>query len=796
MEEQDTLATATPTVTAADIICHVFDDHDPTKEVIMVSAAVNHSPSRLDEGVPAGGLQYFNIATKTMAAADRDSEKIAEADRNDIPWKDRRAIGAYQGRKSADMCFPYLIYIDDVGTKVTPASIPLAPSAIIETSPGNCHYWYILKGDPSCDDVLVCWAGMNKMLGADSIHDLSRLARLPGSVKVDKATGFAGPPAVLRAWHPERSYTVDKLRKEFGVTPEPIKARSAPTPGAEVTGRYYRDPVPEILFEMSLTAKGANIISDAEIPVVCPNAIEHSEVGDPWANYSPYGLGDEPGLRQLNCFHEHCKGKHRLGELLEQVKQHSQRVFTADEPHEVPDGVANRITNIHGFASRHILVTAAYGRGAGYYDRLTREIHSNDAVNQKYGHICKGLVTKNYRELSAAQKVTAVGPAYWPGVVEHLIEVRGRPMVNTFRPNKYDLRKREDIPVVTDADIPLWIEHMHWMFPVQRDFEIVMGWMSHVCQNPTEKSNWQLLVVSIIQGVGKDLCIAGPLRERFSYSCKDITPELMKESFGDWLDEAQMLILQEVMGMDGKIEQANALKPFFTNDPPNIDFKSKGSKPRNVQNLMFFLMFSNHPESAFHLEKDDRRTAGIEIAPPKAEVVAKKQRGDFKPLSDWLKKDGGYGMVVDNLCQREIPKWLDFQGDAPTTDYKERLIDSCAGTLAEVLQEEMQKVRSPLSGKVISVSEVTSQLQFMEHITSVKGGKSSRSVGRALTALGLQKHEVKACKALATVLGLKPKANLKLYTAVGFDGELQETYFREYYHRKFPGVPVPARLDD
>jgi hypothetical protein len=207
------------------------------------------------------------------------------------------------------------LMVDDVGTKVPWLTVEaLAPTAVIETSPGNHQVWYFLS-EP-CTDIerfgsVVEAFIVAKLLGADpGMGGFNRVGRLPGFVNGKPAYGGAYP-VTMRDWHPDRRYTLDEIISAFGLE---LRTRRR-------EGRALIDtPVEELRARVDLFKAHAAALSrlgmlkrhapDAGgwIDVTCPWIDDHTGRADngssirvPDADNGYYGA--------FRCHHGHCAGK-------------------------------------------------------------------------------------------------------------------------------------------------------------------------------------------------------------------------------------------------------------------------------------------------------------------------------------------------------------------------------------------------------------------------------------------------------------------------------------------------------
>jgi hypothetical protein len=155
------------------------------------------------------------------------------------------------------------IAVDDVGTKSKVP--PLPPTWIIETSPGNYQWAWVLS-----EQVPVAVAGAAERAFAEAGYTDAgainpvRNWRIPGSVNIKPGRNrFA---AVLTEFHPEREFTLEQICAALGVTPAEADTATARRVALDDDGT---DDVLAWLSEAGhLTAQGN---AAGWWGVVCPN---------------------------------------------------------------------------------------------------------------------------------------------------------------------------------------------------------------------------------------------------------------------------------------------------------------------------------------------------------------------------------------------------------------------------------------------------------------------------------------------------------------------------------------------
>ena len=229
------------------------------------------------------------------------------------PTKGRRAGQTVIEPRATNEAFDrqHFLMLDDIGNpekSCLTLDDPRVQGAtyLIETSAGNYQVGYALNTPLDYEQnaqlrASCVAAGLGDEGALASPH---RWARVPGSVNMKP--GKNGWKSVLRAWHPERRFSLDELAALLGLdlTVEPLRAKrgNGSFEMPDDVGKYQ-----DLFFRWMLTLpKGepGSIIgprsSSGYFEIQCPWHDEHSET--PEAGYLP-AFGDQPfGFR---CLHSH-----------------------------------------------------------------------------------------------------------------------------------------------------------------------------------------------------------------------------------------------------------------------------------------------------------------------------------------------------------------------------------------------------------------------------------------------------------------------------------------------------------
>lgn len=203
-----------------------------------------------------------------------------------------------------------VIVVDDVGTKVDAAAEAIlpGPSWMLETSPGNFQWGYILATpEPNAGRVNALLDGLvAKGLCLDGkdpgMKGVTRYVRMPQGRNTKAKYGRAGFQCRLTTWHPDRRFTLDNLARPFGV--------ALPAPGtANVRTRQFGpvDPTGDVMFDLLNKwglVKNPTAADGSGYDIECPWLDEHTDRADSGSAYWP-------GSGGFKCHHGHCETKGR-----------------------------------------------------------------------------------------------------------------------------------------------------------------------------------------------------------------------------------------------------------------------------------------------------------------------------------------------------------------------------------------------------------------------------------------------------------------------------------------------------
>ena len=193
--------------------------------------------NRLSAGEVLWGLSKSDVNSKGGDWQGAPISSLSEMDRYS-EYNNYYVISSFKANAKQQLfrryeCFSSLlcIVLDDIGTKVPFDKVALQPTWIIETSPNNFQYGYLLE-EPyrDVDDAKVFIEGLANNGYTDSgAKNPVRLFRLPVGVN-NKSIYPEGTRTQLVEYHPQREFTMDQLKLAFPFNESLQVVPKAPVP--------------------------------------------------------------------------------------------------------------------------------------------------------------------------------------------------------------------------------------------------------------------------------------------------------------------------------------------------------------------------------------------------------------------------------------------------------------------------------------------------------------------------------------------------------------------------------------
>ena len=210
-----------------------------------------------------------------------------------------------------------------------------------------------------------------------------------------------------------------------------------------------------------------------------------------------------------------------------------------------------------------------------------------------------------------------------------------------------------------EGDVTPLLKHFEYLFPSDKDRNIVLDFIAHLVQKPGKKIRW-MLVIKGSKGIGKTLIAEKVILNVIGFSnIGKVENQLVKSDFNAWQLNKQLVVFEELNLGDSareKKQMTEKLKSFITDNI--MKAHRKGLDPYDVVNKSCSIGFTNE-ELPIVITTDERRFCMV--------------RTDAKPKTDkYYEKfvkyvDKNTPKIYNYFMERDIKKFP-YQV-APTTDY-------------------------------------------------------------------------------------------------------------------------------
>jgi hypothetical protein len=594
--------------------------------------------------------------------------------------------------------------LDDIGTKSkTP---PLAPTAIVETSPGNFQYWYAYSDQPTVEQHCAALSAIARAGYTDpGATNAVRNCRLPGSVNQKPGREAFECREVEFS---KLEYTLEEICAALGVTPDEESSRANHLRLTD-TGN---DDVLAWLNEQGLVTSRVN--SEGWCGVVCPNHAEHTD-GQLEARYMPQS-------RAFCCYHGHCEHldsnyfcdwvaeqggpKHRPG-IREELIAEAMKPLSSLKPTKANPDVAAQIV------AETERKQAGRESRSEWHDRFAYII-SDDAYFDKY--TCSEISRKAFNALfkgvecvisnSEGKKRRIEASAWFDTFREDkgayalhgLTYAAGEDWMVTKDGLVYGNMWRDARPEIKGptGDPQQWIDHCRRLVPDERELEHIWDVMAYKAQHPDVKINHAILHGGK-GGCGKDTMwapfiwsVCGPHEKNKGL----IDNDSLTSQWGYQL-ESEIVVLNELKEPNAADRRAlaNKLKPIIAAPPETLVINRKGLHPYQMVNRLFMLAFTNE-DMPITLDSDDRRWFCVWSDAPKMTP------GEAQAMWGWYHK-GGFEAVTGWLRARDVSKF-NPQAIPPMTEYKAKLVYVGMSNAESHVYHMIEKGEAPFNVDVIS----------------------------------------------------------------------------------------------
>jgi hypothetical protein len=505
----------------------------------------------------------------------------------------------------------HVVVLDDIGTKVPLDKIPdtFPPTYKLESSAGNFQYGYVLT-EPVKD--LKAAEALIQLVYESGFSDEggkmpTKLVRLPEGVNgkkgekrdfVSNLHSMDGPtytPQELMdamelgvKWADvladAEEVTKRRAGKSIGSSPwSPLKAVAPALNG-------IIDPVLEWLYDEDQVSHD----NGQWLDVLCPWSDQHTDGGNT-AGYLPVGRGERPEARAFHCFHGHCKGNKTPQYLAYVAANGGPEAGVTDNASDLTarwiyDNAADGCWEIRDVAYPYFLPISHFKNTYPH----SIEVQSHDGSPKRIKEHALWLMSKS--------RVTVYGQTFAPYTTSRIVELNGKPYLNTYAPPVWGSGE------IDAVHVNKFTSFLDYLIPEKAEREYFLDWLAAKCQDMGFRGP-AMLMVAKKQGVGRSTLTDMITTLLGSQNTENVefNKIIADGDFNEWV-EKPLIISDETLnaGTSDFYHSYEKLKGLIDPRPKKVTINPKYGKKRESFVHSSFIFLSNHG-NAIVLPDTDRR---------------------------------------------------------------------------------------------------------------------------------------------------------------------------------------------
>ena len=496
-----------------------------------------------------------------------------------------------QTRKNDNFTSLNVLVCDDVNTKAAIPSLP--PSYIIESSPNNFQYGYILSTPET--DINKAKTLINHLINSGytdaAAHGIVRLVRLPSGVNGKNELDKIDFKVHLTHWEPATRYTYQELTDYF----------------------------------KSSQDQDSNSSQSYEIPTHIPNGKRNTE------------------LTKL-CGYLFSQG-HSLVEVSALMFTYNNTLCETPIEQEELQTIISSIASREANKYKDIIDNIFHIRATNtWFDFNDMTELSADSLN--ISNIVEFPGTKDNKPrlatwLPKQPGFNQVADYTWYPVPHHqqkrTVTQDGRRLLNTWRGFAVE-------PV--QGNVEPWLTHLAHIVPEEDYRRALLWWLAFTVQCPDKRTSWQPIILGI-SGAGKD-ALFRPVATILGSAYKIIGNKDIQGDYDDGLYQTKLLHISEASGLRGKaIDFYKRITAAESSSMQMLNIKCKGKVMQH--NLCNVLVITNNID-AMKFSKDERR-AFVLRSP---NVMTEQQQKAY--FDDWLEHNGS-AHLFDYLLRYDLSEF-------------------------------------------------------------------------------------------------------------------------------------------
>lgn len=336
-----------------------------------------------------------------------------------------------------------------------------------------------------------------------------------------------------------------------------------------------------------------------------------------------------------------------------------------------------------------------------------------------YKVICGGS-----KDVTAESLLSKLDRVYGEGFSPNGPKILPGNLLNTWVPHNI----KYSGSTITAADVPLFVEYMGRMFPVEEERHYMYWWMAHAIRKPEAKINTTPVLRSK-QGVGKTFMVSGILRPIMGSSADTCSLSDITGTFQDSIIGKTVMLIDEAYV--SKQRTTDALKMFQTN--PTLIINRKGLRQVTIDNKLNLILCSNKADAVV-FESSDRRFFIPKFIEYK--VSQSESQAFIGKLAFWLEAQNGLQLVRDFLEGIDLTT---YHPKAPAL-----MTDAKQGQIGYSLQDKLEEQVAALIANVpvVKVSNLNAALTLGKEVSDVKVAGVLETMGCVSKRLDTGMHHI------------------------------------------------------
>ena len=313
-------------------------------------------------------------------------------------------------------------------------------------------------------------------------------------------------------------------------------------------------------------------------------------------------------------------------------------------------------------------------------------------MNAAGARVRAGLSTAEFKLAVGARRFGGVaeGIGSFPGQHELIVKQGNAEWVNTWKRPKHKPREAVEDRIREMGEV--WTAHLQFLFPVQEECSLMLGWLAHIVQHPGERINWAPYVYSPVKGGGKTLVLnILPSRLLGPDNVQVIgTANIVGQEWTEWKTGAELCVIEDLeVASRYKAKVAAKFLDAIGNERVSMLLRNKGTVP--APNFQNYILITNQPD-IFPLDETERRWLYPRVC------TNYREPSYYERLFKLLEDPDAVAATYYWLMSLPIPEEMmrTFKGRAPDTEFKAELLSTASGSIVadqitELIEDETVK---------------------------------------------------------------------------------------------------------